>query len=60
MSYEYLLTRTLQTSFTIYPTNQDCKSAWRFGAHNAKYPPSILSRVTCGYFPGDKATGTWI
>jgi hypothetical protein len=60
MSYEYLLTRTLQTSYFIYPTNQDCKGACRFGAHNAKYPPSILSRVTGGYFPGDKATGTWI
>jgi hypothetical protein len=60
MSYEYLLIRTLETSYTIYPTNQDCKSAWRFGAHNAKYPPSILSRVTGGYFPWDNATGTWI
>jgi hypothetical protein len=60
LSYEYLLTRTLQTSYFIYPTNQDCKSAWRFGAHNAKYPPSILSRASGGYFPGDKATGTWI
>jgi len=58
MSYEYLLTRTLQTSYFIYPTNQDYKSACRFGTHNAKYPLSILSRVTGGYFPGDKATGT--